>query len=231
MNEIKTNKIVNKFLLAGDKFKPGMHLRLSGFTDSAFGPFTKNKERKQKFNETGDSRYIHQNQLDKACFQHDMTYGDFRDLPRRTGSDKVLHDKAFNVAKNLKCDRYQRGLALTAYKCFDKKTSDGAVKSEMVQNKELAEELHKSIIRKSETRKVYSSFKDNIWGADLADMQLISKLNKIFQFSLCVIDIYSKNAWVASLKDKKGIAITKAFQETLDESDNGSEFYKRSMKS
>ena len=74
-----------------------IHLRQSGFRYSACGPFIKNKERMQKFKETGDSRYIYQNELDKACFQHEMTYGDFKDLTRRTASDKILHDKAFNI--------------------------------------------------------------------------------------------------------------------------------------
>ena len=80
------NEIVIKFLLAGDRFVPEMHLRQSGFTYSACGPFTKNKQRIQKFKETGDSRYIYQNELDKACFQHDMTYGDFKDLIGRATS-------------------------------------------------------------------------------------------------------------------------------------------------
>ena len=83
------NEIVNKFLLAGDKFMSEIHLRQPGFTYSACGPFTKNKGRIQKFKEIGDSRYICQNELDKACFQHDMAYGDFKDLQRRTASDKV----------------------------------------------------------------------------------------------------------------------------------------------
>ena len=78
------NEIVNKILLAGDKSMPEMHLRQPGFTYSACVPFTKNKERIQKFKETGDSRYIYQNKLDKVCFQHDMAYGDFTDLTRRT---------------------------------------------------------------------------------------------------------------------------------------------------
>ena len=80
------NEIVIKFLLAGDRFVPEMHLRQPGFTYSACGPFTKNKQRIQKFKETGDSRYIYQNELDKACFQHDMTYGDFKDLIGRAAS-------------------------------------------------------------------------------------------------------------------------------------------------
>ena len=117
----KINKIVNKFLLAGDKFMPEMHLKQLGVTYSACRPFTKNKERVQKFKETGDTSYIYRNELDKACFQHDMAYWDFKDLKRRTASDKVLRDKAFNVAKNPKYDGYQRGLASIVYKFFDKK--------------------------------------------------------------------------------------------------------------
>ena len=98
---LKMNEIVNKFLLAGDKFMPEMHLKLPGFTYSAFGPFTKNKERIQKFKQTGDTNYTYKNELDKACFQHDMPYGVFKDLKRRTFSDKVLRNKAFNIAKIL----------------------------------------------------------------------------------------------------------------------------------
>ena len=121
------NEIFNKFLLAGDKFIPEMHLKQPGFTYSACGPFTKNKERIKKIKETGDTSYIYKNELDKACFQHDMAYGDFKDLKRRTASDKVLRDKAFNIAKNLKYDGYQRGLSFIIYKFFDKKSKGGGV--------------------------------------------------------------------------------------------------------
>ena len=79
-----------------------MYLKQSGFTYSACGLFTKNKERIQKFKETGDTSYIYKNELDKACFQHDMAYRDFKDLARRTASNKVLRDKAFNISKNPK---------------------------------------------------------------------------------------------------------------------------------
>ena len=103
---IKMNEIVNKFLLAGDKFMPEMHLKQPGFTYSACGLFTKNKERIQKFKETGDASYIYKSELDKAFFQHDMGYGDFKDLKRRTFSGKVLKDKALNIAKNPKYDGY-----------------------------------------------------------------------------------------------------------------------------
>ena len=116
----KMNKIINKFLLAGDKFMPEMHLTQPGFTYSACGPFTKKKERIKKIKETGDSKYIYQKELDKVCFQHDMAYGDFKDLNRRTASDKLLHDKAFIIAKYPKYDGYQHGLASMVYKYFDK---------------------------------------------------------------------------------------------------------------
>ena len=96
------NAIRNKFLLAWDKFMPKMHLRQLGFTYSACGPFTKNNNNKKQCKETGDSKYIYQNELDKACFQHDMAYGDFKDLNRRTAADKVLRDKAINIAEDLK---------------------------------------------------------------------------------------------------------------------------------
>ena len=115
-----------------------------------------------------------------------MAYGDFKDLERRTASDDVLRDKAFSISKNPKYDGYQRGLASMVYKYFDKKTVGRGVANNNnnnhnnKQNIKLAKELHKLIIRELKKRTVYSGFKDNIWGADLADMQLISKFNKIF---------------------------------------------------
>ena len=144
----KIIEIVCKFLLAGDEFMPEMHLKQPGFTYSACGPFTKSKERIQIFKETGDTRYIYKNELDKACFQHDMAYGDINDLKRRTTSDKVLKDKAFNMAKNPKDDGYQKGLASMVYKFLDKKPEgSGVAKNEIKQNLQLAEELHKPTIR------------------------------------------------------------------------------------
>ena len=106
------NKIVHKFLLDGDQFMPEMHLKQLGFTYSACGPFIKNKKGIQKFKETGDTSYICKNELDKACFQHNTAYGDFKDLKSRTFSDKLLRDKAFNIAKNPKYDGYRRVLLL-----------------------------------------------------------------------------------------------------------------------
>ena len=132
-----------------------------------------------------------------------MAYGDFNDLHRRTIADKVLRDKAFNIAKNPKYDGYQRRFASMAHKFLDKKSSGGAIKYENMSDKKLAEELHKPIIRKFQKQKVHSRFLDNIWGADLADNQSVSKFNKRIRFLLCVIDIFSKHAWVIPLKDKK----------------------------
>ena len=124
-NHYEMNEIVNKLLLAGDKLLREMYLKQSGFTYSAYGSFTKNKEKRQKIKKQkqkiGDSRNIYRNELDKACFQHDMTYGYFKDLAKRAASDEVLRDKAFNFAKNRKYDEYQGYLASIVYNFFDKK--------------------------------------------------------------------------------------------------------------
>ena len=103
------------------------------------------------------------------------------------------------------------------YKCFDKKTVGSVINTDVKLNENSAEKLRKLIIRKFKKRTVYSRFKDNISGADLADIQLISKFNKAFRFLLCLIDIFSKYAWVVSLKDKKGVTITNAFQKILND--------------
>ena len=118
---INMNEVVSKFLLAGGKFMPEMHLKQPRFTYSASGPFTKNKKRIQNFKETKDIKYIYRNEPDKACFQFDMAYGDFKDLAKRAASDKILRNNAFNIAENPKYDGYQRGLASMFYKFFDKK--------------------------------------------------------------------------------------------------------------
>ena len=125
------------------------------------------------------------------------------------------------------------------YKLFDKKSAGSGNKNEITQNQQLAEELRKQIIRNF-FKKVYSSFEDNIWGADLVDIQLISKFNKVVWFLLCVIDTYSKYAWIIPLKDKKSVTIANSFQSTLNDSkrkpnkiwvDKGSKFYNGSMES
>ena len=152
------SKIVNNFLLAGDKFMSKMHLRYSARIVLV------------NIEELEDSRYTYQNELDKSCFQHDMGYGDFKNLLRRTTSNKILRDQVFNIAKNSKCDECQCRFASIVYKCFNKNSLGGAVtradksaiKSEIMPNQQLAEELHNPIIRKLKKRKVYSSFKDKI---------------------------------------------------------------------
>ena len=138
------NEVVNKFLLAGDKFMPEIHLRQPGFTYSASGPFTKNKESVQKFMQTGNTDFIYKKELDKACFQHDMAYGKAKDLVRRTQSDKILRNKAFKIASDSKYDGYLRGLASMVCTFFDKKSSGSGIINEA--NYQLANELHKPII-------------------------------------------------------------------------------------
>ena len=219
--------IINMFLLAGDMFMPEKHLRQPQFTYSACGPFAKHKQRIQKFKKIGDTNSIYKNELDKACFAHDAAYSDSKDFTKRTIADKILRDKGFNIAKDPKYDTYQRGLASMVYKFFDKKstlltekpTEGSGVNTKLtLQNQQLAEELHKPIIKKFEKRKVHAAFKDNTWGADLADMQLLSRYNKGIRFLLCIIDIFSKYAWVVPLKEKKGISIVTAFQSILKQS-------------
>ena len=212
------NNVINKFLLAGDKFMPEMHLRQPQFVYSVCGPFTKHKERIKKFKQTGDTRYIYRNELDKACFQRDSAYADHKDLINRTKADKVLRDKAYDIASNPEYDGYQRGLASMEYKFFDKKSMGSGVKKLKNSSLILADELHKPVIKKFNKRKVYSQFKDNIWGVDLADMQSLSKKNKDIKYLLGAIDLYSKYAFVISLKDKKGISITNAFDKIIKQS-------------
>ena len=233
------NNVINKFLLAGDKFMPEMHLRELRFVYSACGPFTRHKERIKEFKRTSDTRYIHRNELDKACFQHDSAYADHNDLINITEADKVLRDKAYDIASNPKYDGYQRGLASMVYKFFDKKsigseTAKPISLERIASSSILADEGHKPIIRKFNKRKVYSQFKDNIWGADLADMQSLSRKNKGIKYLLCVIDLYSKYAFVIPLKDKKEISIVNAFNKIIKQSnrkpnkiwvDQGGEFY------
>ena len=123
------NEVVFKFLLEEDKFMPEMHLKQPEFTYRTCRPFTKNKERIQKFKETGDSRYIHRNKLHKFWFWLNMANGDFKDLTTRTDSDKIMHNKAFNIRKSSEHDGYQRGLTSVVYKSFDKKSKVSGFKS------------------------------------------------------------------------------------------------------
>ena len=157
------NEIINKFLLAGDKFMPEMHLRQPGFTYSACGPFTKNKQRIEKFMESGNTDFFYRNELDKACFQHDMVYGKSKDLVKRTQSDKVLRDKAFKIASDPKYDGYQRGLASMVYKFFDKKSSGSGIAANEF-NYQLANELYKPVIKNLKKEKCILHLK-TIFGA------------------------------------------------------------------
>ena len=144
-----------------------MHLKQPGYIYSACGQFTKNKERIfEKKQEIGD---IYQNELDKACFQHDMASREFKDLNRRAPAVKVLSDKTFSIAKDPNYDGYQCRLVSVVFKFFDKKTSGSSIKKENSPNKELAEELHKLTIKNVNKRLVHASFFGNICGADLAD--------------------------------------------------------------
>ena len=233
------NNIINKFLLAGDKFMPEMHLRQPQFVYSACGPFSRHKERIKEFKRTGDTRDIYRNELDKACFQHDSAYADHKDLINRTKSDKVLRDKVYDIASNPEYDGYQRGLASMVYKFFDKKSMGSGINTAKSSSLILADELHKPVIKKFDKRKVYLQFKDNIWGVDLADMESLSRKNKGIKYLLCAIDLYSKYAFVAPLKDKKGVSIVNAFDKIIKQSnrkpnkiwvDEGSEFYNNVFK-
>ena len=231
------NNVINTFLLVGDKFMSEMQ-RQPQFVYSACGHFTRHTKRIKKFKQTGGTRYIYRNELDRACFQHDSAYADHKDLINRTESDKVLRDKAYDIASNSEYGGYQRGLASMVYKFFDKKSMGSGFKKLKNTTKSsssiLADELHQPVIKKFEKRKAYSQFKDNIWGADLADMQSLSRKNKGIKYLLCAIDLFSKYAFVIPLKDKKGISIVNAFNKIIKQSnrkpnkiwvDQGGEFY------
>ena len=160
------NNVINKFLLVGDKFMPEMHLIQPQFVYSACGPFTRHKERIKEFKCTGETRYVCRDELDKACFQHDSTYADHKDLINRTKADKVLRDKAYNIASNPKYDGYQRGLASMVYKFFDskvaspdKKSMGSGINTIKSSSSILADELHKPIIRNLEKEKYIHNLK------------------------------------------------------------------------
>ena len=289
------NQIVNKFLLAGDKFMPEMHLKQPGFTYSACGPFTKTQQRIKKYRETGDTSHLYKNALDQACFRHDLAYGK-KDLASRTIADRELRDDAFKVAQDATKDGYQRGLAAMVYKFFDKKISgsgldrpffkspafksfdknfqDYLIKQELkieaekekwpqmppiltsrqkkaaklkvaknmaetktdLTGKELAEELHKRVIKKFPRRSVEVNEIDDIWAADLADMKNLKHAGP-GKFLLCVIDLYSKYAWVVPLRSKAGEEVERGFSEIFKERrpkkiwvDRGTEFYNQKVK-
>ena len=159
-----------------------------------------------------------------------------KDLAKRTLSDKVLRDRAFKIASDPKYDGYQTGLASMVQKFFDKKSNGSGVGAEP--NYQLANEFNRQIIRTFRRRKVYSSFRDNIWGVDLADMQSLSKYNKAVKYLFCAIDLFSKYACVFPLKDKRGITIVKTFLKIVSKGhkpnkiwvDQSGEFYNNAFK-
>ena len=166
-------------MLAGDKFMPEMHLRQPQFVYSACGPFTRHKERIKKLNKQVIRVIFIEMNLIKLVFNTILLiqYADHKDLINRRKSNKVLKDKDHNIASNSGYDGYQRGLASMVYKFFDKKSMGSGIKKDS--SLILADELHKPVIKKFNKRKVYSQFKDNIWGVDLADTQSLSKKIKV----------------------------------------------------
>ena len=133
---------------------PELHLKQPEFTYSPSEPFTKHHERIQKFKETGDLNYIYKNELDKACFAHEASYANSKDLAKRTVSDKALKDRAYEITLNLKYDGSQRGLTSILYKLFDKKSESGtASKLKANLNEMLDQKLHKPVIKKIQKKK------------------------------------------------------------------------------
>ena len=189
-------------LLIGYAFMPEMHLwdpKVKKY--SACGPFTRHQQRINEFIKDGRLSHIGKNKLDAACFQQDSAYAKYEDRTNRRQSDIVSKNKALKIPFDPRVNGCQRGLASMVYKFFNERTKGSGInnKRNLLVNSQLAEELHKQIIKNFKRRKVYSSFEDNIWGADLADIQLISKYNKGIRYLLCVIDLFSRYAWVIPL--------------------------------
>ena len=238
----ENSDIINKFLLLGDKFMPEMHLWDPTVKEySACDPFTRHQKRIDLFMKNGRLSHILKNRLDAACFQHESAYPKYKDRLNRKQSDTVLKNKALKIATDPKFNGYQIGLASMVYTFFNERTKGSGInlQANSLNNEVLAEELHKPIIKNFKRRKVYSIFKDNIWGVDLADMQLISRYNKGIRYLLYVIDLFSRYAWVIPLKNKKGESIVEGFKNVLDDSnrkpnkiwvDHGSEFYNNKFK-
>ena len=203
--------IINRFLLVGDKFMPKLHIwdpRVKKY--STCDPFTKHKQRINQFMKDGRLSHLYKIESDKACFQHDSAYNKYKNLKNRTQSDIVLKNKAYKIAADPKVDGFQRALASMVWKFFNERSQK--VLRFSVNYEQLAEELHKLIIRNFKRRKVYSSYKYNIWGVNVADMSLISRFNKGIKYLLCVIDLFSRFAWVVGLKDKEGMRFVNGFK-------------------
>ena len=179
----ENSDIINKFLLIGGEFMSEMHLwdpKVKKY--SSCSPFTRHQKTIDMFMKDGRLSHILKNRLNAACFQHDSAYAKYKDRLNRKQSDIVLKNKALKIATDPRVNGYQRGLASMVYKFFNERTKGLGIdnKGNLLVNSQLGEELHKSIIKNFKRRRVYSSFKDNIWGVDLADMQLISKYKKVY---------------------------------------------------
>ena len=173
---------------------------------------TKHRKRIKKFTETGNLKHLYRNKLDKVCFAHGAAYSESKDLAKRTISDKILKNRADEISTNRGYNGYQRVLGRMVYKFFDKKIGSG-----VNVNEQLAKELHRPAIKIFKRRKVYARFKDNIWAADLAEMESLCSKNKNVKYLLCVINVFTKYAWVKPLKDKKGKTVLHAFIEIVNE--------------
>ena len=210
------NQIVHKFSLEGDKFMSEMHLRQLGFTYSACEPFTKNIQRIQKFMQTEDANYIYKNELDEACFQHDMAYGKYKDLEKRTHSDKVIKGKAFEVTNNPKYDRYQRGLASMVQWSISFLTGNQKELVLKMKLKKTSSYYYEQLNQLLENLKKEKCilFLKTIFGVLI--YLIISEYKKGKRYLLCAIDLFSKYSFVLPLKDKKGTTIVNAFQSILN---------------
>ena len=182
-----------------------LHLKQPQFTYRACGSFTKHLERIQKFIRTGNLKYLYKNKLDKVGFAHDAAYSDSKDLDKRTISDKILKDRAYDIARNHKYDGYERAFARMVYKFSERKTGSGLIVTSKIGvniNEKLAKDLCKPVIRKFKRRKVYTRFKDNIWAANLSEMGSLSSMNKNVKNLLCTIDVFTKYPLAKHLKEK-----------------------------
>ena len=157
-----------------------------------------------------NSKHLYRHELDKASFAHDAVCSDSKDLAKRTISDKILKDRNYEIDRNCKFDH--RTIASMVYKFFDKKT-----RSRVSVNAERFNELYKLVIEKFKRRKIYARFNGNIRAADLAEMESLSFKNKNVKYLLCVVDVFTKYAWVKRLKNKKGKTVLNAMIEIVNE--------------
>ena len=184
---------------------------MPGFTYFASGKFTKHRQRIPKFREIGNLKYMYKDELDIACFAHDAKHSDNKDLVKRIISDKVLKDRAHEIAINPKYDGYKRRLASMVHKFFDKKPGSGASV-----NEEPVQELHKPVIEQFKRRKVYARFKDNIWNADVAEIKSLSSANCGVKYLLCVMRVFTEYSWTKTLKDNKAKTVLRDFIEIVN---------------